>query len=257
MALLAIARQAQSLIPLRHRAPARQLYFRARALFFRGDAVHCPCCGGRYSGFAAAGEPPRAAACPRCNSLERQRLLYLYLRDRTNLFTARLRVLHVAPEDCLQPVLSRRANLDYLSADLAAGAAMMPVDISNIGFADASFDVILCSHVLEHVADDRRAMRELYRVLKPSGWAIMQVPMDASREATLEDATVTGARERERLFGQWDHVRVYGRDYPSRLREAGFHVSAMRYASELPADAVRACGLDEHEEIFHCSKRGP
>jgi SAM-dependent methyltransferase len=254
MALLAIARRAQSLIPPRHRFPARQLYFRARALFFRGDAVHCPCCGGRFSSFVAVGSPPRPAACPRCNSLERQRLLYCYLRERTNLFTEQLSVLHFAPEDCLRQSLRHLANLAYLSADLAAGAAMMTMDITDIGFPDASFDVILCSHVLEHVADDRRAMRELHRVLKPGGWAILQVPLDESREMTFEDPTVTDPGERERLFGQWDHVRVYGRDYPVRLREAGFRVKTVRYASELPDDTVRACGLDRREAIFHCSK---
>jgi len=97
-------------------------------------------------------------------------------------------------------------------------------------------------------------MRELYRVLKPGGWAILQVPLDSSRATTFEDPAVTDARERERLFGQSDHVRVYGRDYPARLQEAGFRVNAVRFAAELPAEVVRACGLDEREDIFHCSK---
>ena len=256
MTWLSLAGRVQSLIPAEQRRPARLLFFRARSLFFRGDAVHCPCCGGRYSRFAAAGSPPRAAACPRCNSLERQRLLWLYLGRRTNLFTARLRVLHVAPEDCLQASLASLPNLDYLSADIVAGTAMASIDIADIGYRDASFDAILCSHVLEHVADDRRAMRELYRVLRPGGWAILQVPIDSSRAATFEDPAVTGARERERLFGQSDHVRVYGRDYPARLRAAGFEVSEVRFAAELPAEVVRTCGLDEREAIFHCSKPG-
>jgi SAM-dependent methyltransferase len=256
MAWLSIARRLQSLIPPRQQLAARLLFFHARSLFFRGDAVHCPCCGGSYSRFLAVGSPARAAACPRCNSLERQRLLYVYLLERTNLFEDRLRVLHLAPEDCLQPRLARQANLDYLSADLAAGSAMAAVDITSTAFADDAFDVILCSHVLEHVADDRRAMRELYRVLRPGGWAILQVPLDASRETTFEDATVTAAADRQRLFGQWDHVRVYGRDYPARLREAGFRVAAVPFAAELPADRVRLCGLDPREDIFHCSKPG-
>jgi len=254
MAWLPIARRLQSLIPPRQQLPARLLFFRARSLFFRGDAVHCPCCGGSSSRFLDVGSPSRRAACPRCNSLERQRLLYLYLRERTSLFKDRLRVLHVAPEDCLQPQLARRANLDYLSADLAAGSAMAAIDITSIASHDAAFDVILCSHVLEHVIDDRRAMRELYRVLRPGGWAILQVPMDPARAATFEDSSVTGAADRERLFGQWDHVRVYGRDYPARLREAGFEVAAIPFAAELDPEQVRRCGLDPREEIFHCSK---
>lgn len=254
MAWLPIARRLQSVIPPRQQLPARLLFCRVRSLFFRGDAVHCPCCGGSYSRFLGTGSPPRAAACPGCNSLERQRLLYLYLRERTSLFKDRLRVLHVAPEDCLQPKLARQANLDYLSADLAAGSAMAAIDITSIDSPDEVFDVILCSHVLEHVIDDRRAMRELYRVLRPGGWAILQVPMDPTRAATFEDASVTAAPERERLFGQWDHVRVYGRDYSARLREVGFHVAAVPFAAELDPERVRRCGLDPREEVFHCSK---
>jgi SAM-dependent methyltransferase len=254
MAWLPLARRLQALIPPRQQLPARLLFCRARSLFFRGDAVHCPCCGGSYSRFLGIGSPPRAAACPGCNSLERQRLLYLYLRERTNLFRDRLRVLHVAPEDCLQPQLARQANLDYLSADLAAGSAMAAIDITSIAFPDAAFDVILCSHVLEHVVDDGRAMRELCRVLRPGGWAILQVPMDPARAITFEDSSVTTAAERERLFGQWDHVRVYGRDYPARLRAAGFHVAVMPFAAELAPEQVRRCGLDPREEVFHCSK---
>lgn len=256
MALLSIARRAQSLIPARHRLPARLLYFRARSMLFRGDAVHCPCCDGRFSRFLGTGSPPRAAACPRCDSRERQRLLHLYLRERTSLFRDRLRVLHVAPEDCLQPVLQGLANLDYLSADLAPGAAMATMDLMDIRFPDESFDVILCSHVLEHVPDDRRAMRELYRVLRPHGWAILQVPVDASRAATLEDPTVTSPAERARLYGQSDHVRVYGRDYAARLREAGFAVQVVPFAASLPPAAARASGLDANEQIFHCGKGG-
>lgn len=254
MALLCVARRAQSLIPARHRLPVRLLYFRARSVLFRGDAVHCPCCGGRFSRFLDVGSPRRAAACPRCDSRERQRLLHLYLHERTRLFSDPLRVLHVAPEDCLQPILRGLKNLDYLSADLSPGAAMVTMDLMDIRFPDESFDVILCSHVLEHVPDDRRAMRELHRVLRPGGWAILQVPVDPSRATTLEDPAVTAPAERAQLFGQSDHVRVYGRDYAARLREAGFAVQVVPFAADLPPAVARASGLDEHEQIFHCGK---
>jgi SAM-dependent methyltransferase len=146
------------------------------------------------------GFPPRPAACPGCDSRERQRLLYLYLHERTNLFKDRLRVLHVAPEDCLQPKLASSPNIDYISADLSSSTAMTRMDITDIQFPNGSFDVILCSHVLEHVGDDRRAMRELHRILRPGGWAILQVPVDSSQEHTFEDPRVTDPRERERLF---------------------------------------------------------
>lgn len=255
MAWLAIARKAQSLVPARQRQPARLLYFRARSLFYRGDAVHCPCCGGHFSRFLPVGTPPRPAACPACNSLERQRLLVLYLRNRTALFSERLRLLHIAPEDCLQPLLRGQPNLQYVSADRAGGSAMLALDLVDIAFSDGAFDVILCSHVLEHVPDDRRAMRELHRVLRPGGWAILLVPEDRSRERTYEDPSLTSAAQRERHFGQWDHVRVYGRDYPERLREAGFEVDEVDYAGELPGELVRTSGLDPRERIYHCRKR--
>ncbi len=131
---------------------------------------------------------------------------------------------------------------------------MTRMDVTNIQFPDASFDVILCNHVLEHVGDDRRAMRELYRVLRPGGWAILQVPMDLSRESTFEDPSVTDPRERTRLFGQWDHVRLYGRDYALRLRAAGFNLRLERFASQLRRETVIECGLDASEDIYLCSK---
>lgn len=249
---ISVARRAQSLVPARLIVPARLLAFRTRALFYRGNAVHCPCCGGTYSRFLDVGKPSRAAACPGCDSRERQRLLYLYLRDRTNLFSAKLRVLHVAPEDCLQPTISRLRNVDYVSADMSSSAAMVRMDITDIQFPDDSFDVILCSHVLEHVGDDLKAMRELRRILKPGGWAILQVPVDPARPRTFEDPGITDPAERERLFGQWDHVRMYGLDYPQRLADAGFEVEVVPYPIELGPEAIRSCGLDGRESIYFC-----
>jgi SAM-dependent methyltransferase len=249
-----IARRTQSLMPRRLVVPARLLAFRTRALLYRGDAVQCPCCSRRFSRFLDVGLPPRAAACPGCDSRERQRLLYLYLRNETNLFSDPLRVLHIAPEDCLQAGIAGSPNVDYVSADISSSAAMMRMDVTDIRLPDGSFDVILCSHVLEHVGDDGRAMRELRRVLRPGGWAILQVPLDESRENTFEDPAVTDPAARERLFGQWDHVRVYGRDYPQRLANAGFDVQVIPYATRLGPDAIRTCGLDTAESIHLCRK---
>ncbi len=251
---IAIARKALTFLPPGVALPARLLYLNVRSRFFRGANVSCPCCGGRFSRFLPVGSPPRVAACPGCDSRERQRLLHLYLHQRTNLFKDRLRVLHIAPEDCLQPELARSPNIDYLSSDRSSSTAMTRMDITDIRFPDASFDVILCSHVLEHVDDDGCAMRELYRVLRPGGWAILQVPLDQSLDRTFEDPRVTDPRERARLFGQWDHVRVYGRDYAERLRAAGFDLRIVRFAAELRPDLVAAYGLDASEDIFHCSK---
>jgi SAM-dependent methyltransferase len=233
---------------------ARRSFLGVRGRLYRGAAVSCACCGGHFSRFLEVGTPPRAGACPRCDSRERHRLLHLYLSRKTNLFKEKLRVLHVAPEAALQAHLAGNPNIDYLSADASSSSAMVRMDITAIQFPDASFDVILCNHVLEHVDDDRRAMRELLRVLKPGGWAILQVPIDVSRDRTLEDPGVTDPRERERLFGQWDHVRFYGRDYADRLREAGFELSVERFAHELPADVVGAYGIDLSEDIYLCRR---
>ena len=178
----------------------------------------------------------------------------MFLRDRTNLFTGRLRLLHFAPEKCLRPVLSALPNLDYVTADLRPGRAMVVADVTAIPFADGAFDAVLCSHVLEHVPDDRRAMREIYRVLTPGGWAVVLVPLEPGRAQTYEDPTITSPEDRARSFGSPNHVRVYGRDYKDRLADAGFTVEVDRYAERLPPEVVQTYGLKRHGEIYFCTK---
>ena len=232
----ALTQFARTLIPLRYRYSLRQLYYDARSLAYRGDAVFCPWCGGHFRTFAQYGEyirPHLNTFCPRCNAFERHRLLWLYLHARTNLFSGRLRVLHFAPEYMLQRTFKAMPNLRYISVDLDSSLAMVHMDITQLPFPDASFDVVLCSHVLEHVLDDRLAIAELFRVLRPSGWAIIVAPVDHSRAETLEDPQVTRPADRARLFGQHDHVRLYGRDYVDRLEQAGFCVSMDSYATQL------------------------
>jgi SAM-dependent methyltransferase len=221
----------------------------------RANAVHCPCCGGFFPGFIAGGPVLRAkACCPRCGSLERHRLLWLYLQEKTDFFKRQLSVLHVAPESIFQEQFRKLPNLDYISADIASPLAMVKMDITDIQFPDNTFDVILCNHVLEHIPDDRRAMEEIFRVLKPGGWAILQVPIDMKRETTYEDPSITDPEERRRHFGQDDHVRWYGRDYEERLAATGFAVSVNNFASGLPTETVRSCGILPQEEIYHCGK---
>jgi SAM-dependent methyltransferase len=123
--------------------------------------------------------------------------------------------------------------------------------VQRLPFRDGAFDALLCHHVLEHVPDDRAAMRELRRVLRPGGWAILQSPIRSRLEATLEDPAVTDPRERERLFGQRDHLRQYGRDYADRLRAAGFEVRAERFFDELPPERRARHGLKD-ETIWLC-----
>jgi predicted SAM-dependent methyltransferase len=231
------------LVPTPLRPVVRRVYLRAR---YHGDALECPCCGARFGRFREHGD---GAICPNCNLLARHRAIWLWLRDRTNLFTDELRVLHFAPEEVLQDRLRRLPNLDYTSADLRSPLAMMHFDITDIPFEDDSVDVILCSHVLEHVPDDRRAMAEMIRVLKPGGWALALVPIDPHRNATHEDPTVAAPEDREREFGQADHVRLYGMDYPQRLEEEGFAVAVDDYIQTLDAATTARHALGQHVMI--------
>jgi hypothetical protein len=223
-----------------------------RPIRYRGRGVECPCCGGRFRRFVVLPEYAETEhACYRCDSYARHRLVWLYLTRETDLLSAPLRLLHLAPSD---PMYAERLralpNLDYVSADLEDPAAMEHWDITAIPHPDASFDAILCSHVLEHVRDDRRAMAELHRILRPGGWALIQSPVDSARETTYEEPVDDPAA----VFGQADHVRFYGRDYPDRLRAAGFEVAVERYVERLsPAERERY-GLDPVEAVHRCTR---
>jgi len=196
------------------------------------------------------------AICPRCGAAERQRLLWLYLKNTTNLFSDNLRLLHFGPSYILQKNFRSMENLDYTSADLYSPVSMVKMDITNILYKENSFDVILVSHVLEHVIDDRKAIQELFRVLKPGGWAIIQSPIDLNRDQTYEDYSVTLPEERVRVFGNPGHVRIYGLDYKSRLEGAGFTVKVDPYVRELPNNDVKKYGLIKNEDIYFCTKAG-
>jgi SAM-dependent methyltransferase len=227
------------------------------SLRYAGLRFCCPVCGGHFRAFLPAGvEQRRNAMCPRCFSLERHRLIWKYLEARTRFFEANLRVLHVAPEYCFQGIFASLPNLEYVSVDLGSPLAMVQVDITSIAFDSSTFDCILCSHVLEHIPDDRQAMRELYRILRPNGWAILQVPIE--RETTYEDPKITSPEQRLKYFGKEDHVRVYGLDYKDRLEHAGFTVSVDAYLSELGegiVDRYRLMPEDGPEEdLYFCSK---
>lgn len=224
---------------------------------YGGVARYCPLCAGHYRKFLSFGVNPRPdAQCPVCGSLERHRLVWSFIAARTDLLESTpRRMLHVAPEPELSRLFRKQPHIDYLTADLLDPDAMVKMDITDIQYPDDSFDVIYCSHVLEHVPDDRRAMRELRRVLRPDGWAILQVPITA--EETFEDPSVTDPKERERLFGQFDHVRRYGPDYEDRLREAGFRVRRYDAAEIVGAERLEKLGIDAKDEVFYCTAGDP
>ncbi|MGL5080475.1 MAG: class I SAM-dependent methyltransferase [Microcoleaceae cyanobacterium] len=246
-----------SLWELRNQSIAyyKDLKYVIRGLQHTGNSVICPCCEGQFNQFLPAGVDGRInSECPRCVSRERHRLIWLYLQNRTNFFRDRLKVLHIAPELLFQKKFSQMSNLDYVSADLESPLAMVKMDITQIPDGDNTFDVILCNHVLEHIPDDHKAMQELHRVLKPRGWAILQVPIDLNRTTTFEDPTVTSPEERERLFGQKDHLRWYGQDYQDKLTAAGFIVKVDDYVKTLDAETIQKYGLRTDHDIYFCTK---
>lgn len=194
------------------------------------------------------------ALAPGSLSLERHRLIWLFLQREINLRASSYAVLHMAPERCLQRALQAIPTLYYVSADLVSPWAAVHCDIQALPFPDNSFDLILCNHVLEHIPDDRRALRELYRVLKPNGLAFLLVPMDSQRATTLEDPAICTPQLREKYYYQRDHLRLYGTDYPVRLLAAGFHVQILNYAQLLPPELAQRFALRLDEPLYLATK---
>ncbi len=224
-----------------------------RKIKYGGTSHLCTVCGANLRRFYPFGTDVvrPEAQCPLCHSLERHRLIWHYFKEKTDLFDGREKtMLHFAPELCLTGRLRALPGMRYWSADLGGRRAMIHLDITKIPFSDKSVNVVYCSHVLEHVLEDVKAMKEIRRVLKDDGWAILQVPI--KRKTTFEDPAVTDPKERERIFGQDDHVRIYGTDYVDRLREAGFQVTVDPCVRELGEKKIRYFGLEDHEDIYFC-----
>ncbi len=186
---------------------------------------------------------------PSTLSLERHRLLWLYLKNETNFFTSPLKVLHFAPEQAFYKIFRNQKNIDYTTTDLLSPLADVKADICNLPFSDDVYDVILCNHVLEHIPDDTKAMQELFRVLKPGGMGIFQIPQDLHREKTYEDNSIINPSERAEIFGQYDHVRIYGRDYFEKLRNIGFIVHEEDYTQKIGSELIRKYCLAPGEII--------
>ncbi|KGK31712.1 class I SAM-dependent methyltransferase [Cellulophaga sp. E6(2014)] len=210
------------------------------AFSMKGDTYIDPIDGKSFKRFLPYGyESPREnVLSPSTLSLERHRLLWLYLKNETDFFTKKYKVLHFAPEQAFYKRFRALENLNYTTTDLDSPLADIKADICDLPFADNSFDIIFCNHVLEHIPDDTKAMEEIYRILKPNGWAVLQIPQDLKRATTFEDDTITDRKERAKIFGQYDHVRIYGRDYFTKLREIGFHVDEVDYTSKLTPETI-------------------
>lgn len=228
-------------------------------LLYKGDNVECPVCGKSFRKFLSYGADivhRENVLCPNDLTLERHRLMWLYLKDHSDFFTVKdLKVLHIAPEQCFHSLYKKQANLDYLTADLESPIADMHFDLHDIPLEDNRFDVVFCNHVMEHVEDPIRCMQELLRVMKPGGWAIMQVPQDWSREETYEDPSITSPEEREKHFWQKDHVRLFGRDYPEWLKKAGFEVKEFVASEVYGNDLVERYRLSKDEILYIASKQ--
>lgn len=223
--------------------------------FLRGKSVECPICGSTFKKFLPYGVNSRSnVLCPTCLSLERHRLIWLYLQNQTDFLTKPRKLLHVAPEQCFYKRFKQYKPITYITADLESPIADYHFDIHEISFEDNSFDMVLCNHVLEHVTDDRKVISEFLRVLRPGGFAILQVPLVPTKESTFEDPSIIDPRQREQYFGQKDHVRLYGRDYPERLRACGFMVEERPVSTEFSNEMIEHYRLAPDETLYIATK---
>ncbi|MDX1629831.1 MAG: methyltransferase domain-containing protein [Fulvivirga sp.] len=244
-------------VPRKHLQRISKPALKVAGWFLRGNNVTCPIIDKSYRKFLPYGRinPRPNALCPDSLSLERHRLLWLYLKEKTNFFKKKLNFLHVAPEQCFLKPFESQHGQGYITGDLESPLAKVKMDIHQIPFEENKFDAVMCNHVMEHVADDIQAMKEIYRVLKPGGWAIMQVPFFSPvPETTFEDKSIRSPEAREKAYGQSDHVRLYGKDYPDRIRQAGFEVTEDNFVHELPPGAIERYALPRNEIIYFCRK---
>ncbi|WP_439481059.1 class I SAM-dependent methyltransferase [Cyclobacterium plantarum] len=247
----------------------KTIFRKAQVYFFKGSKYGCPFCGYQSSRLGTFGfDHPvisekniigsglRRCRCYSCNSIDRERLVFAYLEHESQFFIKnhKAKILHVSPEPHLVKYINNHSTEEYIKGDLFAQGYSYPgdvinMDITQIPYADSYFDLIICNHVLEHIPKDRQAMKELYRVLKPLGLAILQVPISLQLQHTYENELVVDSKDREKEFGQYDHVRIYGQDYPKRLTDAGFQVKELSLSLKYPK-----LGLNPKEVIFIMSK---
>ena len=220
-------------------------------IIFHGKKYTDPIDDSNYSKFLSYGYKTvrKNALCPGTLSLERHRLLWLYLDKETNFLNSNLKVLHVAPEQVFYKKFKKLKNWEYFTFDLNSPIADIKGDLISTNFKDEYFDLIICNHVLEHIEDDKSALDEMYRILKYNGISILQVPINVKRENTFEDLSIKSKIQREKYFGQYDHVREYGLDFKDRVEQAGFKVEMINYSKKISQDLVIKYGLMKDDLI--------
>ncbi|MBI9035515.1 MAG: methyltransferase domain-containing protein [Bacteroidales bacterium] len=261
----------KSLIPVTTLRQLRNIIQIYQAKRLKGNTYYCPYCELQFSRMLPAGQNLKIikekqiigagfrenALCPRCYSTDRDRLIYLYLTKKSDIQSKPYKVLHFAPEKSLKKFLQSFSNISYQSGDKFMDGYkkayydqdVINLDLLDINKADESVDIVICNHVLEHIEDDRKAIKELFRILTPGGWGILQVPISPIIQTTLEQKTDSD-QERENLFGQHDHVRLYGLDYKHRLEEIGFEVEIVDMKIELTPEEIANFAINPDEMLY-------
>jgi len=237
----------KAFIPKQLFEPLLDFYYSIQSIGYFGKKFYCPVCESKLRKF-------KSKSCPKCGAGIRHRTLWVFLLRKTNFFKNKLSVLHFAPEHCFFKKIKKQYNIIYLSADLCSPRAMVAIDMCNINYPTNYFDVLISSHVLEHVDDDLKAMKELHRVQKKDGWAIHLVPIDYSRSDTYEDPLIKSPKERRDIYGHHDHKRIYGTDYKKRLESSGFNVENFKTEDFCDEKEIINMGLKKGTEIFYCKK---
>jgi SAM-dependent methyltransferase len=260
----------KAIVPERYHGSLKEAACRAYTVLYAGDRYECPFCGHRFRRMiprglkhgvlfdkrVVGGGWRRDAFCPGCSSYDRERLVYLYLKNKTSALTAASKILHIAPERVLEKLFRKVPGIDYTTGDLFSKVVDVKLDVTAIQFPDDAFDLTLCNHVMEHVPDDRRAMREIFRTLKPGGMAIIQTPVSTVLQTTDEELADIPEAERIRRFGQRDHCRIYAQDYVQRLSSSGFAVETFRWKDEPEkfGGVENKYALNPEEVVFVCRK---